>query len=90
QEVSLLAELPPGDDAIGEFVIALLDAEGEVAEVNEENNEVVSSAIVGEGGAVGGNGGCSVVQSATPIFIPLYLLVPVIVLTRRLWRRYRI
>jgi len=35
-----------------------------------------------------GGGGCSIVQSGAPKSIPLYLLIPVCVLMRRLWRYY--
>jgi hypothetical protein len=87
-EVKLEEQLPPNQDAIGQFIIALLDATDVVSEINEENNVVVSSAIVGQGGE-GGSSGCSIAQSATPTSIPLYFLVPIFVLMRRLWRRYR-
>ena len=87
-EVILEEQLPPNQDAIGQFIIALLDATDVVSEINEENNAVVSPAIVGQGGE-GGSSGCSIAQSATPKSIPLYFLVPIFVLMRRLWRRYR-
>src|SRR3990172_1856437 len=35
-----------------------------------------------------GGGGCYIVQSGAPKSIPLYLLIPVCVLLRRLWRYY--
>ncbi|OGP74429.1 MAG: hypothetical protein A2W09_00690 [Deltaproteobacteria bacterium RBG_16_50_11] len=89
REVSLFGVVPPGEDAIGRFIIALLDADDVVLEVREDNNEVVSAAIVGEGSDGGvSSSGCSIARSSTPTSIPLYLLVPVFVVMRRLWRRY--
>ena len=60
-------------------------------EVREDNNVVVSSAIIGEGsdGGVSGSG-CSIARSSTPTSIPLYLLIPVFIVMRRLWKGYRI
>src|SRR3972149_8070371 len=91
EEVSLLGIVPPGEDAIGQFIITLLDAEDVVLEVREDNNVVVSSAIIGEGsdGGVSGSG-CSIARSSTPTSIPLYLLIPVFIVMRRLWKGYRI
>ena len=34
-----------------------------------------------------GGDGCSIAQSNTPISIPLYLLIPVFIVVRRVWRR---
>jgi len=91
EEVSLLGIVPPGEDAIGQFIIALLDAEDVVLEVREDNNVVVSSAIVGEGSDGGvSSSGCSIARSSTPTSIPLYLLIPVFIVIRRLWKGYRI
>ncbi len=91
EEVSLLGIVPPGEDVIGQFIVALLDAEDVVREVNEDNNVVVSAAIVGEGSDGGvSSSGCSIAQSATPKSILLYLLIPVFIVIRRLWKGYRI
>ena len=91
EEVSLLGIVPPGEDAIGQFIIALLDAEDVVLEVREDNNVVVSSAIIGEGSDGGvSSSGCSIARSSTPTSIPLYLLIPVFIVMRRLWKGYRI
>jgi len=76
-EVSLVGVVPPGENAIGRFIIAVLDAEDVVQEINEDNNLVVSSAIVGQGG--GGNAGCGLVaepvQSGTLWVNTLILLL---------------
>ena len=89
EEVSLLGVVPPGEDAIGQFIIALLDAEDVVLEVREDNNVVVSSAIIGEGSDGGvSSSGCSIARSSTPTSIPLYLLIPVFIVMRRLWKGY--
>ena len=91
EEVSLLGIVPPGEDAIGQFIIALLDAEDVVLEVREDNNVVVSSAIIGEGSDGGvSSSGCSIARSSTPTSIPLYLLIPAFVVVRRLLKRHRI
>jgi hypothetical protein len=90
-EVILEEQLPPNQDAIGQFIIALLDATDVVSEINEENNVVVSSAIIGDVDSEGvSSGGCSIAQSATPKSIPLYLLIPFFVVMRRLLKRHRI
>lgn len=47
EEVNLQAQLPNGENAFGEFVIALLDATNVVPEANEGNNIVVSPRIIG-------------------------------------------
>ena len=77
-EVNLLTELPTGQDATGQFVIALLDATDVVPEANEENNVVVSPAIQE---AQGGNtSGCNVSAGPTPVGTfatnALILLIP--------------
>ncbi|MGH7801801.1 MAG: hypothetical protein ACREOW_14455 [Thermodesulfobacteriota bacterium] len=77
-DVDLLKELPEGLDAIGQFVIALLDATDVVPEANEENNVVVSPAIQE---AQGGNtSGCNISAGPTPVGTfatnALILLIP--------------
>jgi len=90
-EVILEEQLPPNQDAIGQFIIALLDATDVVSEINEENNVVVSSAIIGDVDSEGvSSGGCSIARSSTPTSIPLYLLIPAFVVVRRLLKRHRI
>jgi hypothetical protein len=76
-DVNLLVQLPSGENAFGESVIALLDATNVVPEANEENNIVVSRPIIGKelpgcaiGGAVSGVG--------TATLNILILLVPAI------------
>ena len=89
EEVSLDVGVPEGLDAIGQFIIAVLDVDDVVPEANEENNEVVSPAVTGQVNNVGvSSSGCSIVQSVTPKSIPLYVLMPVFIVMRRFWRRY--
>jgi trimeric autotransporter adhesin len=45
EEVDLHVKLPKGQNASGQFVIAVLDATNVVPEANEENNIVVSPPV---------------------------------------------
>ena len=88
-EVNLLEELPAGQDAIGQFVIAFLDATDVVLEANEENNIVVSNAI-GEGG---NGGGCATlagpIKVGTTTANLLILLIPAFAIGLRALMRRR-
>lgn len=89
-EVNLQEQLPPNQDAIGQFIIALLDATDVVSEINEENNVVVSSAIVGQSGGRGG--GCALVaepvQAETSwVNALIVLLVPLLAIGFRFIKR---
>ncbi len=68
REVSLFGVVPPGENAVGRFIIAQLDAEDVVREVREDNNEVVSTAIIGEvdgdGVSVISGGGCAMASGS--------------------------
>ncbi len=81
KEVNLFSELPTGQDATDQFVIAVLDADDVVSEANEENNIVVSPAVEGEAGG-GSNAGCAIVAEpvriGTSTFNILIILIPLL------------
>ncbi len=96
REVRLGEQLPPNQDAIGQFIIAILDATDVVSEVNEENNVVVSPAIIGEvdSEVVSSGGGCVMVAETVPgrtfmaniviiLLIPLFAIGVRVLIKRR-------
>jgi CARDB protein/beta-propeller repeat-containing protein len=84
QEVNFQAQLPPGENGFGEFVIALLDATNVVPEANEENNIVVSPRIIGNELVVGCAIGGTVSGVGTAAANLLILLVPAFAIAFRL------
>ncbi len=84
EEVNFQAQLPPGENGFGEFVIALLDASNVVPEANEENNIVVSPRIIGNELVVGCSIGGTVSGVGTAAANLLILLVPAFAFAFRL------
>jgi hypothetical protein len=84
EEVNFQAQLPPGENGFGEFVIALLDATNVVPEANEENNIVVSPRIIGNELVVGCSIGGTVSGVGTATVNVLILLVPAFAIGFRL------
>jgi hypothetical protein len=89
--LNLDQEMTSSPDTDGDGVVNIIDNCAEVANPDQMDTDQdgLGDACARMDSGVGGGGGCSVASVGTTSSIPLYLLIPVFILFRRVLRKYR-